>query len=310
MNTRVVLVGMASLGVATGSVFIGPDLGGTTGDFVFWQLRMPRMLAGVFVGATLGLVGAAFQALFRNPLATPSTVGTTAGAVLGALAAIALGAEGYLQLPAATLAAFAGALGATLVVALTASSGRARLDDVLLAGIAVTLAAGSASQAVHAIADAPALFAAAQWSLGQLPQVGYDRIFWLLPVTLVSASVLFARRRALAALSLSEDWAATQGVPVRRVRTEVLVAGSLGVGACVALCGPIAFVGLLVPHLVRRATGATVRNLLPLSWVVGAGFLVLCDTVARVALGGRELPVGVITAAVGAPALFFLVIRR
>ncbi len=301
---------LVSFGLVLASVLIGPSLAGPEGDFILWQLRVPRALAGLLVGSTLGLVGAAFQALFQNALATPTTVGTEAGAALGALVALTLGASGTLELSAATLCAFIGALGASSVVAATASSGRARTSDVLLAGIAVTLAAGAVSQAATALADAPALFAAAHWALGHLPQVGYERLCLLSPFVALCALVLLGRRRALAALSLSEDWAKTQGVPVRRVRLEVLAAGSLGVAACVALCGPIAFVGLVVPHLVRRATSASVRELLPLSWVAGAGFLVLCDALARVSIPGRELPVGVITAALGAPTLFFLVLRR
>jgi ABC-type Fe3+-siderophore transport system permease subunit len=292
------------------SVALGAPLDGPEGQFVLWQLRLPRALAGLLVGATLGIVGAAFQLLFHNPLAEPSTVGTTAGAALGALAALVFGLTGAWQLSAATLAAFVGALGASFVVAGAASSGRARMNDVLLVGIAVTLAAGAASQAIHAVADTPALFAAAMWSLGQLPQVGYDRVALLAPFGLICATVLMSRSRALAVLALSEDWAATQGVSVRRVRLEVLLAGSLGVAACVALCGPIAFVGLLVPHLVRRLLQPPARQLLPLSWVVGAGFLVTCDAIARVLIAGRELPVGVLTAALGAPTLFALVVRR
>lgn len=304
------LVTLVTLLAAGCAVMLGAPLEGTEGSFILWQLRVPRMLAGLLVGATLGLVGAAFQSLFHNPLATPSTVGTTAGAALGALAALVFGLGGGWQLSATTLFAFGGALSASLVVAMTASSGRARMNDVLLAGIAVTLAAGAASQAIHAIADAPSLFAAAMWSLGQLPQVGYDRIAVLLPFTVVSALVVLARARALAVLTLGEDWAATQGVPVRRVRLEVLVAGSLGVAACVALCGPIAFVGLLVPHVVRRLLDPAPRHLLALSWIGGAGFLASCDAIARVLVPGRELPVGVLTAALGAPTLFLLVLRR
>ncbi|NLE87424.1 MAG: iron ABC transporter permease [Myxococcales bacterium] len=304
------LVLVVVLLVATASVFLGAPLVGAEGQFVLWQLRIPRALAGLLVGATLGLVGAAFQLLFHNPLAEPSTVGTTAGAALGALGALVFDLGGAWQLSAVTLFAFAGALAASLVVALTASSGRARVNDVLLAGIAVTLAAGAVSQAVHSIAEMPALFAAAMWGLGQLPQVGYERVLVLAPFVLGSSVVLLFRARALAALALSEDWAATQGVPVRRVRLEVLTAGSLGVAACVALCGPITFVGLLVPHLVRRLLNPPARQLLGLSWLAGAAFLVVCDGIARVLVPGRELPVGVLTAALGAPALFALVLRR
>ncbi len=293
------------------AIFIGPDLGGERGDFVVWQLRLPRMLAGVLVGGTLGLVGAAFQALFQNDLATPSTVGTSAGATLGALMALVFGVPlGASLLGVTTLFAFVGALGASAAVMLVAVRGHARMSDVLLAGIAVTLASSALSQGVQAVADMRALFAATQWSLGQLPQLGYRGVELLAPFVFVSALLVLSQTRPLQALSLGEELAHAQGVRVARVRVIVLGGGALGVAASVAWCGPIAFVGLIVPHLVRRTTGPQLRTLLPLSGVVGAGFLVACDTLARVLWFERELPVGVITAVVGAPALFWLVLRR
>jgi iron complex transport system permease protein len=181
---------------------------------------------------------------------------------------------------------------------------------VLLAGIAVTLASSALSQGVQAVADMRALFAATQWALGQLPQLGYEGLEILVPIVLVSAALVLAQTRSLQVLALGEEWAHAQGVPVRRVQFIVLLGGALGVAACVAWCGPIAFVGLIVPHIVRRTTGPQLRTLLPLSGAVGAGFLVTCDTVARVIWPARELPVGVITAVVGAPVLFILVLRK
>ncbi len=298
--------------LACGSaVLVGPDLGGDAGRFVVWQLRVPRMLVGVLVGAMLGLVGAAFQALFQNDLATPSTVGTTAGATLGALVALVFGVGGGVEvLPVTTAFAFVGALGTSALVGLVAMRGRARVSDVLLAGIAVTLASAALSQGIQAVADMRALFAAAQWSLGQLPQLGFGGVEVLAPIVLVSGALVLSQTRPLQALALGEELAHAQGVSVRRVRLLVLVGGALGVAACVAWCGPIAFVGLIVPHIVRRTTGPQLRTLLPLSALVGAGFLVACDTLARVVWSERELPVGVVTASVGAPALFWLVLRR
>jgi iron complex transport system permease protein len=290
---------------------VGPELSGESGRFVLLQLRLPRMFAGVLVGGLLGLVGAAFQALFQNDLATPSTVGTSAGATLGALLALVFGLGGSTEfLPVTTLFAFVGALLSSSLVALVALRGSARMSDVLLAGIAVTLASAALAQGVQAVADMRALFAATQWSLGHLPQLGYSGLQLLSPIVFVSGALLLSQRRSLQALSLGEEVAHAQGVAVRRVRALVLVAGALGVAACVAWCGPIAFVGLIVPHIVRRTSGPALRTLLPLSAVVGAGFLVACDTLARIVWSERELPVGVITASVGAPALFWLVLRR
>jgi iron complex transport system permease protein len=308
---RAALVVLSCLGVVAGAAFVGQDLSGPRGEFVLWTLRVPRVLMGCLVGGTLALTGAAFQALFANPLATPSTIGTTAGAALGALAALVLNlGPATTTLPIVTLSAFAGALAASSIVALVASSGRARMADVLLCGIAVTLAATALGTGIQYMADMRALFAATQWSLGQLPQVGYRSSLVLLPFVLVTAGVLLASTRALQALAIGEDLAVSQGVDVRRLRFLTLGAGSLGVAACVAWCGPIAFVGLIVPHIVRLGLGANLRTLLPMSLVSGAAFLVVCDTIARTALSGRELPVGVITAAIGAPTLIVLIARR
>jgi ABC-type Fe3+-siderophore transport system permease subunit len=307
---RGVLLALGSLLLATLSLWVGPSLHGPTGDFVLLQLRLPRLLVGALVGATLGISGAAFQAVFNNALATPSTVGTTAGATLGALLVLALDATGGpLGVSLLTASAFAGALSTTLLVSGLAASGRLSKNDVLLGGIAVTLAASALASGVQFASDARALVAAAQWSLGQLPQVGYRGVLLIAPFTVATLLGLLALGRPLQNLALGEDLATTQGVNVPRLRFLVLLVASLGVAACVAWCGPIAFVGLIVPNLVRMLVGPRLRALLPLSFFGGAAFLVICDAVARVILPGRELPVGVITAALGAPALVFLVSR-
>lgn len=307
---RAWLVVTAALLLAGLSLYVGPSLSGERGEFVLLQLRLPRLLVGALVGATLGIAGAAFQAVFNNPLATPSTVGTTAGATLGALAVLALDASGgAFGISLLTLAAFAGALFTTLLVSGLSAAGRLSKNDVLLAGIAVTLAASALASGVQFASDARALVAAAQWSLGQLPQVGYGGVWLLAPFSSITLLGLLALSRPLQNLALGEDLAQTQGVNVPRLRFLVLLVASLGVAACVAWCGPIAFVGLIVPNLVRLLVGPSLRALLPLSFLGGAAFLVVCDAVARALLPGRELPVGVITAALGAPALVFLVSR-
>lgn len=310
MRPRSLLFGAAAVALAVLSLWIGPSFQGDTRDFVLLELRLPRLLVGALVGATLSISGAAFQAVFNNALATPSTVGTTAGATLGALLALSLDVGGgVLGVSLLTASAFGGALVTTLLVSGLAASGRLSKNDVLLAGIAVTLAASALASGVQFASDARALVAAAQWSLGQLPQVGYRGVLLIGPFAATTLVGLLALGRPLQNLALGEELAQAQGVNVTRLRFLVLLLASLGVAACVAWCGPIAFVGLIVPHLVRLLLGPNLRTLLPLSFVGGAAFLVLCDALARVALPGRELPVGVITAALGAPALVFLVSR-
>jgi len=312
MASRVALFVLAVISLTALAPIVGPTLVSPMDGFVFWQLRVPRVIMGGLVGAMLGLTGAVFQLVFVNPLATPSTVGTTAGATLGALGALVLvGATGVAGgLPLVVLAAFAGALGVSLLVAGVAASHRARANDVLLAGIAASLGASAVATGLQYAADLHALFAATQWSLGHLPQVGYRGVMLVLPFVVASAVVLLAQTRGLEALAGGEELAHGQGVDVRRLRSLTLGAGALGVAACVAWCGPIAFVGLIVPHLVRLAFGPRVRLLLPLSLLGGGAFLVACDTLARSLIPGRELPVGVLTAALGAPALVWLVARR
>ena len=307
MKVRIVLISVLCLA----AIAAAPFAGGEPEGFVFWQLRVPRLLMAVLVGGTLSLVGACFQTIFGNPLAAPSTVGTTAGATLGALAALVLGTTSMVAgFPLVALAAFVGAMLVGLTISAVAASGRARVNDVLLVGIALSLAASALATGLQYTADMAAMFPAVQWSLGHLSQVGYDGVLMVLPFVAVTVIVLLAQTRALAALIGGEERAHSQGVDVRRVRTLTLGVGSLGVAACVAWCGPIAFVGLIVPHLVRRGVGSSLRVLLPMSLLVGAAFLALCDTAARLMIPGRELPVGVLTAAIGAPALIWLVAKR
>ena len=310
MKSRALLIIASGLVLLVAAVLVGPRLEGAQGQFIVWQLRVPRVLVGMLVGATLALVGAVFQALFQNPLATSDTVGTTAGATVGALFALVLDSSRTVQgLPLVTVCAFAGALSGSLLVASFASSRTAHSSDVLLAGIAVTLATSALASGIQYVSDSRALFAATQWSLGQLPQVGYRGVLLLLPLCALSCTLLLLLTRPLQAFALGEDLAHSQGVDVPRLRLFALGLGSLGVAACVAWCGPIAFVGLIVPHLVRRFIGSSYRVLLPMSLFVGAALLVTCDAFARLIVPGRELPVGIVTAALGAPTLVFLVAR-
>lgn len=311
MNSRAVLLLVVCVVVIVGSPFVGALLDGETGPFIFWQLRVPRTLMGLLAGSTLSLVGAAYQTIFANPLASESTVGTLAGATLGAVIAVVFGAgAGIGGLPAVALFAFVGALLVTLLLTAIASSGRASVNSVLLAGIAISLMASALATGLQYTADLNSMFTAARWSLGHLQQMGYFGILVMLPFVVPACIVLLVQARALDALAGGEERAHSQGVDISRVRTLTLGVGALAVAACVAWCGPIAFVGLIVPHLVRLGLGSSRRLLLPASLVAGGAFLVACDTLARAVWPGRELPVGVVTSALGAPALVWLVARQ
>jgi iron complex transport system permease protein len=311
MSPRLLAVVVLSLGAIGLAPVLGDTLTGDTGDFVFWELRVPRALLGCMVGAVLGLTGAVYQTVFSNPLAIPSTVGTTAGASLGVLVVLVLfpGAELF-GMSAMPVAAFLGALLVTLLIAGVAASGRARVNDILLVGIGITLASSALYTGLQFQADMDATFQAVRWSLGSLAKIGYEDVVGLAPFAVITVAVLMTQIRALEAMTGGEERAFSQGVDVVRVRTLCLGIGALGVGASVAVCGPIAFVGLLVPHLVRKLLGARRRVLLPMSALTGAAFLALCDGLARWALPDRNLPVGVITAALGAPLLVALVFKR
>ncbi|MCG8424844.1 MAG: iron ABC transporter permease [Proteobacteria bacterium] len=310
MTIRIASMVAVSVACVCVAPFIGESLDGDEARFILVSLRIPRVVLAILVGGTLGLVGACYQTVLANPLATPSTVGTTGGATLGALIAIMSGASSPVSgVPLTTLAAFAGALFVTMIITSIASTGRARTADILLAGIAISLALAAASTGFQFFSDNRDLAAGVRWSLGDLSQIDYDELFILLPFLVPTALILLYQTRALEALVTGEQRAHSQGVDVGYVRSLTLGIGALGVGACVALCGPIAFVGLIVPHLVRLSMGASRRILLPMSFVFGAAFLALCDAVARVSAPHSELPVGVVTAAIGAPALTWLVVR-
>lgn len=304
-----VLVGL-SLTACLTAPWIGAPLPDENATFILTQLRIPRVLLAAILGGTLGLVGAAFQSIFENPLATPSTVGTTAGASLGALLILVVWPGWVGSLPGVVVGAFIGAAVVSFGVVLLATIRGMRIEDLLLAGIAITIGAGALGLGLQMSADAATNQAAIAWSLGSVSTVGYEKPLLLLPFAVAGVAVVGSQRRALEALSAGSQRAASQGVDLTRTRVWVLGMGSLAVGGCVAACGPIAFVGLIVPHIARLVVGGNPHRLLPFSLVVGAGFLPAADALARVLFPARELPVGVVTAALGAPVLLALLWKR
>jgi iron complex transport system permease protein len=278
---------------------------------IVWQLRLPRVLLGVLVGSMLAGGGAAYQGIFRNPLADPYLLGVAAGGGLGATIVVISGGSQALLPPAA----FAGAAGAVALTYVLGTSGRggesaaARTGtgSVLLAGIAVA-AMLTAFQTYLQQQHTQTLSVVYSWILGGLSAATWSQIWLVLPYIVVSGVALLAHRRLLDVLRVGETEAASLGVNVARVRLFVVIAATLGVSAAVAVSGLIGFVGIIVPHAIRLTVGPSYRILLPVSMIGGAAFLVLADVAARTAQAPAEVPIGVITAVAGAP--FFLFVLR
>ena len=272
------------------------------------DLRLPRVLLAFLVGGGLGICGAALQALVRNPLADPYLLGLSGGAGLGAVVAIALGLRGPWAVP---LAAGAGALAAVaLVYRLSVVAGR-RLDPLvlLLAGVVVGSFAAAVMTAIIALADAAKLRDAFLWLLGGFGAASWRAVAIYSAYAVLPTVALFRQARSLDLLALGEEPAAHLGAEVERTKRVVYLAASVLTAASVALCGIIGFVGLVVPHAVRRVVTPLHRTLLPLVFLASGTFLVLADALARTVIRPRELPVGVVTALVGVP-IFALLLRR
>ena len=272
------------------------------------QIRLPRVVLGLLVGATLSMSGAAYQGAFRNPLADPYLLGIAAGAGLGATIAITsnLG-DGAGALDPVPLAAFAGALVSVAVSYAAGHLGGRSTASLILAGIAVASFL-TACQTYVLQANSDAFRQIFAWILGRIATSGWSEPALMLPYFVVTAAVVLRYRKALDVLAVGDEEAAALGLEPRRVRLIVVLAASLGAAAAVSVSGLIGFVGIIVPHAVRLAFGSSNRAVLPLSVLFGGAFMVLADLAARTALAPAELPIGVVTAFLGAP--FFVLVLR
>jgi iron complex transport system permease protein len=280
-----------------------------TDEAILWELRVPRVILAALVGAMLALAGATYQGVFRNPLADPYLLGVAAGAGLGATIAVAYLPEGVRGQRALPIAAFVGGAVAVMLTYAVGRSARRERDAATLVLAGVTVAAFfTAWQTFVQQQNSETLQQVYSWILGNIPSTGWTDVVLILPYVAVAAVVILALRRVVDVLNLGDDEAASLGVDVRRVRLVLVVAATLGTAAAVAVSGLIGFVGIIVPHAIRLVTGVGYRALLPLSMIVGAGFLVLADVIARTALAPAEIPLGVVTAFFGAP-FFALVLR-
>ena len=276
---------------------------------IVWELRLPRVVLGLLVGAMLALAGASYQGVFRNPLADPYLLGVAAGAGLGATLALVSGLSAAGAFSPVPLAAFGGALGAVLLTYVVGSSGnRSRsAASLILAGVAVASLL-TALQTYVQQRDTKVISQVYSWLLGRLTVAGWSQVALLAPYAALAGAVLLAHRRLLDVLSVGDHEATTLGVAVDRTRLIVVVAASFATAAAVAVSGLIAFVGIIVPHTIRLLGGTSYRLILPLSMLLGGAFLVLADIVARQALAPAEIPIGVVTAFFGAP--FFVMLLR
>jgi iron complex transport system permease protein len=271
---------------------------------VLWELRAPRVALGALVGASLATAGGAYQAVFRNPLADPYLLGAAAGAGLGATVAIVY--AGALPLPLAAFAGATAAVAGAYLLGRSVGDGRETVT-LILAGVAMA-ALFTAVQTLLLQQNTENVRAIYSWLMGRLSTAGWSDVLLALPYATLSMVVILAHRRLLDVMRVGDEEAEGLGVRVEHLRLLVVAAATLGTAAAVSVSGLIGFVGIVVPHAVRLLAGSSYRVVLPLATLFGAAFLVLADVLARTALSPAELPIGVVTACVGAP--FFILVLR
>ncbi len=301
------LIGPAALGLgeSLSALFTGK---GEAVVLVMRDIRLPRALLGLMVGAVLGLSGAAMQGYLRNPLAEPGLIGVSSSAALGAVLSLQTGlAAGFaLALP---LSALAGA-GVSVVLILALAGPRGGALALILAGIAISALAGALTSLALNLSPNP--FAALEiiyWMMGSLSDRSLDHVWLAAPFMVIGAGLLLSQGRALDALTLGEDAAASIGVHLNRLRLALILGTAMAVGASVAVAGAVGFVGLVVPHILRPLVGAQPSRLLPASMLGGAAMLLAADIAVRVIAPERDLKLGVLTALVGAPFFLHLIWR-
>jgi iron complex transport system permease protein len=322
VNVKLALLGLFALAV----LFAAPWVGLSATPFsvilhpfahtpeadIFWRFRVPRVLVAFLAGAGLAAGGTAFQAMFRNPLATPFTLGVSSGAAFGAALYVQLGLPALVFIfPGGTAFALAGAALSILVVyALARAHPERSVATLLLAGVALSFFFSSLLLFLQYMTDITRSFRINRWLMGSVQADGFADVTGLLPFVAVGAAVLLAFAHELNLLTTGDELASSRGVDVGRTQTVLFFAVSLTVGGIVALCGPIGFVGMMVPHMCRLWISPDHRTLVPASLLAGGAFLAACDTFARTVIAPAEVPVGVITALLGGPFFLWLLASR
>jgi cobalamin transport system permease protein len=326
MNRSLILAGLFVLAavVVAGAPFFGMEsipigaLWGSADDAVkidiLWKLRIPRVAMAFLAGTALASSGMSFQAMFRNPLATPFTLGISSGASLGAAVCIQLGwSFSLLWIPGVAISAFVGALITILLVyTLTTRTPRGSTTaTMLLAGVAISFFFSSLILFLQYMSDLSRTFRMIRWVMGGMENVvDFGEVLTVMPFVVTGCLIIAFLTHELNLMLMGEDFAVSRGVAINFTKLLLYFAVSLMVGAVVAFCGPIGFVGLMVPHICRMLVGADHRKLFPATWLLGGAFLVICDTVGRTFMAPTELPVGVITALLGGPFFLWLLFSR
>jgi len=311
VNT-LILIAIATLLI----LFISPYLGLNVDDtaiqhHILTQLRVPRVLFAFIAGAGLALCGMVFQAMFHNPLATPFTLGVASGASLGAAIYVYLGFSfTIIGLDGGVFAAFMGALIAiSFVYSISRYQNGFSPETLLLTGVAISFFFSSLILFTQYLSNLTDSFQILRWLMGSLTTVGYQDIIQLLPFVSICVAVILWLTRELNLLMTGDDIALSRGVSVQKIRYSLFFVTSLCVGAIVALCGPIGFIGMMVPHICRLLIGSDHRWLAPASLLFGGAFLIICDTISRLIIAPAEIPVGVITTLLGGPFFLWLLIK-
>ena len=299
------------------AVFGEGDTAAARNALILLDIRLPRTLLAGFVGASLAVAGALMQGLFRNPLAEPGLIGVSSGAALGAITLIAFGNEfaapwvnsfGVFAIP---FAAFFGGIITTSILALVANrGGQLMIGTLLLSGVALGAFAEALTGFISYLSDDRELRDLTLWRLGSLSGSSWPKVWSVLPFAIVALVVVPNLRRALNGFLLGEAQAFHMGIDVERTKFVIIGISAACVGAAVAVAGVIGFVGLVVPHVVRLITGPDHNTVIPVSALLGASLVIVADIIARVAVQPAELPIGIITAVLGAPVLLHLVLRR
>ncbi len=326
MNRSLILAGLFALAVlvVAAAPFWGMEsipigaLWGSADDAVkidiLWKLRIPRVAMAFLAGTALASSGMSFQAMFRNPLATPFTLGISSGASLGAALCIQLGwSFSLLGIPGVALSAFCGAV-TTIVLVYTLTTRAPQGSStatMLLAGVAISFFFSSLILFLQYMSDLSRTFRMIRWVMGGMENVvDFGEVLTVLPFVVAGCLIIAFLTHELNLMLMGEDFAVSRGVAINFTKMLLFFAVSLMVGAVVAFCGPIGFVGLMVPHICRMLVGADHRRLFPATWLLGGAFLVVCDTVGRTIMAPTELPVGVITALLGGPFFLWLLFGR
>ncbi|MFA6470507.1 MAG: iron ABC transporter permease [Candidatus Latescibacterota bacterium] len=277
---------------------------------IFWKMRVPRVLTSFLAGSALAISGMAFQALFRNPLATPFTLGVSSGAAFGAALSILTGFTfTFFGISGMSIGSLAGALISILAVyGFTRMRKGFSTATMLLAGVAISFFFSSLILFLQYLSDFTQSFRIVRWLMGGIEAVGYDSILGVLPFILAGGAIVFALTHELNLFSAGEDIATSRGVEVGKMKTVLFFAVSLMIGGVVSVCGPIGFVGMMSPHISRILVGANHRYLAPATFLFGGLFLTLCDTLARIVIAPAEIPVGIVTALLGGPFFIWLLL--